>query len=752
MKLAQARWFGVNNYEGYKICWICSETYEKNKNQEFQLVQDKFNLPNNELVPTDNCNATNPCYFCKLDADWKDAKDIDKREKEVNLRKRSHSVQKFLKERLLHGHSDVHLSHVYHKKELIENCKRIEYHGKSRDFLYCEICPEVVTYTESSITSFKQHVRSKRHQENMTISQQNSASSSSNSSTSIDERKIKPNSEQLQRFGERIFEYFVGLGKVSANSLESDWMNKGFQLALKEIDVEVPDNFLMKRRKGMRFIEVQAENHRLQTKKDIADAIQRNKDIQFNFQFDDGVIKNGNKENCRALALGWTDKETGINRRFIQLTSETDKTAMSLKRTVEKAALDYGVPDNYILLSDAASANMAVSAEDDREHTTCGDHLNHNGFENGLKNCCNENPEFKQFFNSIEQTLEKSSRKHLNQKFMHVEGWRKIKGRAPTRWASIVDSTESLINVWDILETSPDSKNLPIFKKRNSEYIYSKRDLELFYDISVPFRAAIKRLEGTKQSTGHLVAMELQTLLVFYVNYNNDENNPNMLRCLANHFVKNLEEYFDGVQSGRRRILKRIDRIRLMQTAFFLPSNVLGVFNPVSVQNEEKRNLMYERYTRMHEEFIEIIAEKNEILNSSNQSLLSNKSINLFQQNHQQSELDVEMQLFSSLASKYSNRTAEEWPSIIKTFDNDLAEGRDANTNFWISTYASDNLPNLQKIVLPLLSVSASTALVESTFSHCNQIRTPNRSRLLTKHIDNFLVCHYARLFTDRYK
>ena len=154
--------------------------------------------------------------------------------------------------------------------------------------------------------------------------------------------------------GERIFEYFVGLGKVSANSLQSDWMNKGFQLALKEIDVEVPDNFLMKRHTGMRFIENQAENHRKQTKKDISEAIERNKDIQFNFQFDDGVIKNGNKENCRALTLGWTDKETGINRRFIQLTSEVDKTATSLKRTVEKAAIEYGVPDNYIWLTDAA--------------------------------------------------------------------------------------------------------------------------------------------------------------------------------------------------------------------------------------------------------------------------------------------------------------------------------------------------------------------------------------------------------------
>ena len=751
-KNKQAEWFGLQIYECYKICWVCDEIYECHKNQEFEAVKSKFKLPNSEIVQTDACNINDPCYFCKLDAEWKDAKDIDKREKQVNLKKRSHSVQKFLTKRLEQGNSDVHLSNVFHKKELVPDCKRIEYHGKARDFLYCEICPAVVTYKESSITGFHQHIRSKRHQENILTVQPGTSTSSSSSSTGSCDAKIRPDSEALKKFGERIFEYFVGLGKVSANSMESEWMNKGFQLALNEINVEVPDNFLMKRDRGMRFIESQAESHRQKTKKEIADAIKQNPDIQFTFQFDDGVIRNGNKENCRALALGWADKITGINRRFIQLTSENDKSSRSLKTTIEKAATDYGVPDNYILLSDAASANMAISSGDNRQHTTCGDHLNHNAFEKGLKQGCEKDPELQHFFQSIEQTLEKSSRKHINQQLMHVNGWRKLKARAPTRWASIVDSTESIIKVYDILQDSPEASKLALFKKKNGNYLYTKHDLEQFFEVSVPFRKSIKRLEGTKQSNGHLVAMELQNLLVFYVNYNYDENNPKMFRNLAGQFIKQLEEYFDGVQEGRRRILKRIDNTRLVQTAFYLPSNMLGYFNPTSVVNQEKHKEMYDRYKRLHTELTTIIDEHNSKLDESNQSNVSNQSFSLFQQSHHQSELDSEILQYSSLASKFANQTTGELPSILKTFKKDMEEGRDANTNFWTSEYANDNFPTLQKIIIPLLAVSASTALVEGTFSHCNQIRTPNRSRLLTKHIDNFLVCHYARLLTDRYK
>ena len=200
LRIEHAQWFGLNNYEGYNICWICDETYNANKGQEFELVKNKFKLPNSELIATDNCTVTNPCYFCKLDGDWKDAKDIDKREKEVNLRKRSQSVQKFLKTRILEGHGDVHLSHVYHKKELVENCMRIEYHGKPRDFLLCEICPEVITYNESSITGFKHHVKSKKHQDKAKTAQPTSISASSESSTSSSQSKIKPSSDQLRKF------------------------------------------------------------------------------------------------------------------------------------------------------------------------------------------------------------------------------------------------------------------------------------------------------------------------------------------------------------------------------------------------------------------------------------------------------------------------------------------------------------------------------------------------------------------------
>ena len=533
---------------------------------------------------------------------------------------------------------------------------------------------------------------------------------------------------------------------MSAYQVNTDWFQDAIHFGLKECGVSIPRNFMPSRRTVNRIIERKAAEEREQTKKDIEEATSKNPDIKFTLQFDDGLAKNGDKENVRAIAVGWHDPITGINRRFLRLTEEFNKSTDSIRETLKATVKDYNVPDNFILLSDAASTNMSLTMNSKsewygREHSTCGDHMFHNACCNGTAEYCRIDNEFKLFFQTLEKTLEKGSRWHLNQAMLNVDGWRKLKGICNTRWGSVIDAVESLLNNWDILADHPKAKKLPMFANGT----IAKHDLQAFFNLMEPFRSSIKVLEGFHQSNGHLMAMELQNILVFYVNYQANSTNPKMFRGLAGQFIKQCEDYFDGVpaQNGGYKKLKRIDTIRLLQVAFYLPSNMLNHFNPNMtgpVLDENMKKSMQQRYERLNNElqnFITNYESPNDSLNSSNSSLMH--------QSFSKSPLEMEVYQFSALAQKYASSPKSEWPTCLIQFEENHLNRLDANSIFWQSTYALDTLPTLRKIICPLLAVSASTSLIEGTFSHVNQIRTAKRSRLLTKNLDHFLVLHYAR-------
>ena len=467
--------------------------------------------------------------------------------------------------------------------------------------------------------------------------------------------------------------------------------------------------------------------------------------LRFTIQFDDGLIKTGNKENVRALTAGWFDEIDGLQRRFLQISEEFNKNADSLRKTIKEATAKYRIPDDYILLSDAASSNMAISRNSDREHTTCGDHCDHNAFKNGCNKCAERNASFKEFLKLIEQTLEKSSRIHLNHLMIHNENWRKLKQACQTRWCSLIDAVESILRVWDILAVDPRAKDLPLFKKVNGQPIITKNLLEEFFNMIEPFRRSIKKQEGYKQSSGQYVAIELQNLLIYYINFNADSSNSTMLRELAREFTKQIEEYFDGVKDGRHKKMKRIDSIRLLQAAFYIPTNMLQIFKSTKIKDENKKPSVDRRYERMETELRVLIEYYEEDfhpnLNSSNST---------FNQHFGKKPLETEVFLFTNIAEKYARNKQDDWPPYLIEFQQNLDKKLDAHSIFWNSNYAKETLPLLRKIIVPLLPVSASTSMVESTFSHVNQIRTAKRSRLLTSNIDSFLVCHYARLLTSR--
>ena len=548
--------------------------------------------------------------------------------------------------------------------------------------------------------------------------------------------------------GEVLGEYLVGMCELAPSIFDKKHFKEGLRLALHEIKVDAPENFLPSRRTVMRRIKQKSDKCRNETKADISAALIKNPETRFTIQFDDGLLKHGTKENMRAIIVSWINEDKGVQRRFIKVSPEADKSSDSLKKTIEDVVAEYGIPDDYILLSDAAAANMKLSSGTDRLHPTCGDHMNHNAFENGLKQNSKKDMDFRDFYDAIQKTLEKGSRKHINQKMLEQDGWHKLKGTVNTRWASLIDACESLLHNWDILEAHPDLKKSALFRKKNGKQVYQKSDMNEFVAMISPFRKSIKMLEGYKQSSGHLMAMELQNLLVFYVNYNAVVENPQMLRNLAQEFVIQIEHYFDGLQTanGKQQKMKRIDETRVIQTALYIPSNMLEFFNCDNIKDEAKRPSIKLRYERLNKEFDAAMTKHDD--SPSNESCNSSGS-SLFRQSFGKSSLETQLFLFSDLTQKYQSSPEHEWPSALTQFHTNLNNGLDANTIFWLSQYAKDTFPLLRKIVMPLLPVSASTSMIEGTFSHCNQIRRPHRSKLLPENLDNFLVIHYSRVLTD---
>lgn len=91
-----------------------------------------------------------------------------------------------------------------------------------------------------------------------------------------DQIMITPSRDECYRFAEILGEYFVGSGKVSPYWFDCDWFQNGLRFALREMNVSVPENFLPKRKCIMRMVIDRANQHRGQTRNDIAMALIRN--------------------------------------------------------------------------------------------------------------------------------------------------------------------------------------------------------------------------------------------------------------------------------------------------------------------------------------------------------------------------------------------------------------------------------------------------------------------------------------------
>ena len=135
----EAHWFNLRPMRENKICWICRSLYAAHKENDFQKVIEKFNLPENTVPDTTNCTEAQPCYFCKICIEYEDACMFDQAEKETRVKKRQFKVKNFLMDRLINNQNDVHTRQVFHNKEPIQFCYRIEYHGDVLRKFFCYI-------------------------------------------------------------------------------------------------------------------------------------------------------------------------------------------------------------------------------------------------------------------------------------------------------------------------------------------------------------------------------------------------------------------------------------------------------------------------------------------------------------------------------------------------------------------------------------------------------------------------------------
>ena len=724
----EVEWFAINTNE-YKICNDCSIKVLMYRESRFEDVKNHFGLRNG-LIDT-VCTSQDACWFCDKSKEWKDTKkqattmvqsqSQSKRKKKVN----NALLKKFFMKRMNQECTTIALEPFYTTEKETKTSKRhfniyrIHFHGKPRDFLWDKVCKSLFTYSGSSWTGLKRHMDSEAHKKMCAESAEDETNEFVLHEIAPTLNKTKPTPEMLHQWKSIIIKGLFGTGKLAPNAVEQPLLRKALSLGLAALGLDVdPSDVLPSRMTATRMIDTEAYDQRQKTKREIQEAISADPEVKFVLLHDDGTLKNGNCENMRTYTCTWIGKDGLIHRRYLKSISATQKDTQAIKTSILDVAKEFNIDEKYIFLTDAARVNLSVADQLDIDLVICGSHTFHNAFNNGLLAMVKEEEAFKKFFGDIKQLLGKVSRKHLNHRMMNQEGWRKMNSYVETRWCSLIDCLYTIHHNWDYLI----GQSFALIDN------HSRAFLEEFYQMVLPFKHATISMEATKQTSGHIVAMQMNALLIFYINYAVEPSKPTELKRLASHFVTQLEKYMDGVVHPFRQ--KRICEVRLLQTAFYLPSGFLNCFN-VKVADPKKQNSIDLRYHRLKEELNKVI-EEHKSLDTSNQSRRSSFG---------DTELGCEIRQFSMLATKYHENSEQ---PIIEQFKQNERNKEDANLHFWNSDYSKEVLPNLRKIVLPLLAVSASTSAVEGTFSFANHIRTPTRSKLNTQTLDNYLTCLYS--------
>ena len=715
LKIIHSNYFLIAHNPKECICSDCEQKYENYKQSSFLEVGAQFGYFDGTVVPdVTHCSIEFKCLYCVTYEEWRiievmpEGKDKRKAERDYFrnlLDTKSNTLAK---------------TPLVVKDEPQYGFFRLEYRQLKTNFIYCEPCDKILNYTNSNNRGLRSHQSSQEHGRN---SPRNSQETPETPVTPIDQAKKELSKAEIAAMRQIIAECFAG--KLSTYYLESEAFNDAMKRILDIAGVCLPLNQSLtgSRQTLHRIAEEKASQIKNKTISDIAIANQQN--YHMVITLDDGQLNNGNRENLRTFQAQYMDSEGQLNRRYLTSFDVLEKNAASLKQSLDKVKADFGI-GSYSLCSDGASANLSLARIDgDTQINLCSPHGINNAAEMATTEAEEEDEEFKKFNKTVRKFLEKSSRCKFNQKFLHHEGWVKLKAIANTRWDSFCTSLESILHNYDILKDAGISHDL-ITK-------YSKCLIQQYYDLILPMRQTNQKMQLTTQTSGHLVAPSYHQLLVQFAHFAEDSSKAMMLRRFANKLVNNINARM--VDGGRKQ--NRVNLDRVLQAAFYPPSGYLSVFD-AKVNDEELQSILKNRVKNYEEQI------KNWARAKSNESSLAEAET--FDVSH--TALEFEIIQYVNLARTYSSGDKTKYPQILKDFDDDIANKRDANARFWYSSYCKQHLPHLQAEISKLLAIPASTSIVEGTFSVANQLRSAKRSRLTTENLNTFLTCHYSRVFT----
>ena len=739
IKKEHSDYFLIPYHNRERICTDCLQKYDVFKNSPFNEIKINFGYTQHQNVPDVSfCSDQNPCCICNDKENWKEIQKLDKKDRKFR-------EKEFFHQKIRDNCSTVTMTPVTIKDIPQIGFYRVEYRGKKRDFIHCRPCDKLLDYTNSNTKSLTAHATSKEHLDQSTsniLSSPSKRKRTSDSGSSESEKKYITN-EQILEIREIVGECY--LPKLGAYYCASQEFFEPLLRILAVVNHHMPENrsLVGTRPTLLKFADEKAKKIKEEVINEIAEETAQG--THFVILTDDGSLNHGAKENLRTWSTQYINAAGELNRRYLTSTDEENKSAESLKNSLDNVREEFGI-NNYSLCTDGASSNLKLAKLDgkdghNRQLNLCGPHGNNNSAVGAIKETEKEDENFRQLNMHMHDFLSKASRKKFNQKFMSHDGWTKIKGLADTRWDSVAISLKSILKNYDILKEA--KIHHPLFDN------YSKSILEEYLAMISPMKNANENMQILTKTSGHLVATHFHKLWVTYMRFSVDNSKPPMLRTFAKHLADQFNQRIEiptPEQAGSRgRKTNRVNLDRVLQSAFYIGNGYLSVFKTKMSIQEHQQSVddRVEQYESMIKKWADEKSEETFVAESQN--LFVNIGLS-------ETPLEFEIKQYINLAHRYVNSKEDsQLPQVLKDFKRDAENKLDANANFWFSEYAKEHLPNLRAQIIKLLPIPASTSMVEGTFSFANQIRTPKRSTLSIKHLNSYLTLRYCRILNSHH-
>lgn len=739
IKREQSEYFLIPYHNRERICTTCVQKFDVFKNSPFNEIKINFGYNQHQNVPDISyCSEQTPCCICIDKENWKEIQKLEKKDRKLK-------EKEFFHQKIRDKCTTVTMTPVTIKDVPQIGFYRVEYRGKKRDFIHCRTCDKLLDYTNSNTKSLTAHATSKEHLDQSTSSFLSSPCKrkrSSESDNNESERKFITN-EQMLEIREIVGEFY--LPKHGAYYCASPEFSDPLLRILAVFNLHMPENrsLLGSRPTLLKFADEKAKKIKEKVIEEIA--LETAKGTHFVILTDDGSLNNGAKENVRTWSTQYIDSEGKLNRRYLTSTDEENKSADSIKSSLDDVKKEFDI-QNYSLCTDGASSNLKLAKLDgengkSRQLNLCAPHGNNTCAVGAIQATEKEDDNFRQLNIHMHDFLSKASRKKFNQKFMSHDGWVKIKGLADTRWDSVAISLKSILKNYDLLKEA----------KIQHPFIdnYSKLVLEEYLAIISPMKTANENMQIATKTSGHLVATYFHKLWVTYMEFSIDQSKPPMLRTFAKHLADQFNQRIEmptseQAVSGQKR--NRVNLDRVLQSAFYIGNGYLSAFKTKMSLQEHQQSVdaRVEQYESTINKWAIEQSERTFVADSQN--LFANVGMT-------ETPLEFEIKQYIILAHRYVNsKDDSQLPQVLKDFKNDAANKQDANAKFWYSEYAKEYLPNLRAHIIKLLPIPASTSMVEGTFSIANQIRTPKRSTLSIKHLNSYLTLRYCRLLNPNHQ